>query len=341
MPHEITIRPGGFAEATFHELPGWHDLAGLKGELVVKGRKMLSDDVRKVMDFGPKREILYRRDEESGSFHEYPLVVGIVRSDNGFPLGYVSPNYAPYGQLEALELTDSLMMDGLMEYESGFTLQGGKNVVILAKMPGVHEVAEGDCTLPYLMVVINHTGQHRVRFLPTSVRVVCANTMMMALAQGKGQIFSVRHSGDMELKMDQVRNALSEIHSSFTDHTKVARKLAAKPVTNATWRPYLDKLFPVPFITDPEFTQRKHDAVRKIRRQVTFNLVDDPAQQIPSTQGSWYAAFNAVTQWVDHREYKGGSPEAKAETRFTVSNFGSGNDLKVKAWNSAVQMSSN
>ena len=335
MSHEITIREDGFAEAVYARTPGWH----LKGE-VVEGRDLVEGDMIPFIDFEPEMIDLYKEVAE-GQFELFKSAKGIVRSDNGFELSHVSPNYAPWGHLKAIPMFNSLLMDGIMKYEAAFTLRGGKDVVIVAQIPGVHEVAEGDCNLPFIMALFNHTGQHRVRFVPTAIRPVCANTVAMALAQGKGQIFSVRHSGDMELKMEQVRNALSEIHSLFTDHTKVARKLAAKPVTNATWRPYLDKLFPVPLITDPEFTQRKHDAVRNTRKQVTHNLVDDPAQQIPSTRGSWYAAFNSVTQWVDHHEYKGRSPEAKAETQFRVANLGTGNDLKVKAWNSAVQMSSN
>lgn len=340
MSHEITIRSDGFAEATFARIPAWHQLAGHQGELVLD-RDLISDDVRKVMGFEPKKRPYWVKDE-NGEYHKSDIACGVFRSDNGVELGMVSPTYETVSHLTfGLDMFDSLMMDGLMKYESGFTLQGGKNVVILAKLPGYHEVAEGDVTLPYLMGTFNHTGASTVRFLPTSIRVVCANTERMALAAGKGQILKVRHSGDVEFKMDEARQALSEIDDAFTKHTAVARELVKTKVTNDSWKVYLDNLFPVPSITDKDFTQRKQNTVRETRKQVTWNLVNDPAQQIPSTRHSWYAGYNAVTQWIDHRDYKGVDAAAKAETAFRVANFGTGNDLKVKAWNSALALSSN
>ena len=333
MSHQLTLREDGFAEAVFARTPGWH----LKGD-VVPGRDLVEGDMIPYIDFEPEMIPLYKEVAE-GQFELFESAKGIVRSDNKYELSHVSPNYAPWGHLKAIPMFNSLLMDGIMKYEAEFTLRGGRDVVIVAQIPGVHEVAEGDVNLPYIMALFNHTGQHRVRFLPTAIRPVCANTVRMAMSAGKGQILSVRHSGDMELKMDEVRNALSEINSAFTDHTNVARQLAEVKVTNDTWKPYLDNLFPVPAVTDPDFTQRKQDSARNTRAAVTWNLVNDPAQQIPSIRHSWYAGFNAVTQWIDHHEYKGRNSAAKAETRFRVANLGTGNDLKVKAWNSAIAMS--
>ena len=332
MSHEITVRADGFAEAVYARTPAWHPHGRL-----VENRDLGSDDLIPVMNFGPEMIDLYKKVSE-GQFELFESAKGIVRSDNGYELSYVSPNYAPYGHLEAIPLLNSLMMDGIMKYEAGFTLRGGKDVVIVAQIPGVHEVAEGDVNLPFIMCLFNHTGQHQVKFLPTAIRPVCSNTVALALEQGKGQILSVRHSGDMVLKMDQVRDALSEINSAFTNHTNAARQLVAKKVTNATWVPYLDALFPVPQVTDTEFTQRKQNSVRETRIEIKRNFLEDPAQQVPSTRHSWYAAFNAVTQWVDHHEYKGRTEAAKAETQFRVANLGSGNDLKRKAWNSALNV---
>ena len=335
MSHQITIREDGFAEAVYARTPAWHQLGHVE-----KDRDLVSDDIIPYIDFEPEMIPLYKEVAE-GQFELFESAKGIVRSDNGYELSHVSPNYAPWGHLKAIPMFNSLLMDGIMKYEAGFTLRGGKDVVIVAQIPGVHEVAEGDVTLPFIMCLFNHTGQHRVRFLPTAIRPVCSNTVGMALAQGKGQILSVRHSGDMELKMDEVRDALSEINSAFTDHTKVARQLSQVKVTNDTWVPFLNELFPVPQVTDAEFTQRKQNSVRETRLAIRNNFLGDPAQQIPSTRHSWYAAFNAVTQWVDHHEYKGKNEAIKAETRFRVANLGTGNDLKVKAWNSAISMSSN
>ena len=332
MSHEITVRADGFAEATYARTPAWHRLAGHQGELVLD-RDLISDDIRKVMDFEPEKRAYYWKDE-NGEFHKSDMGVGVFRSDNDAELGVVSPTYQTISHLSwGLDMFDSLMMDGLMKYEAGFTLQGGRNVVILAQLPGYHEVADGDVTVPYLMGMFNHSGQYAWRGLPTGIRTVCANTVRMALEAGKGQILKVRHSGDIEFKMDEARQALSEIDAAFTKYTAVAREMVKKKITNATWKPYLDALFPVPSVTDREFTQRKQNTVREIRREVTRNLVDDPAQNIPSIRGSQYAAYNAVTQWVDHRDYRGADMAAKAETAFTVANLGTGNDLKTKAWN--------
>ena len=334
MSHEITIRDDGFAEAVYARTPGWH----LKGK-TIKDRDLVEEDMIPFIDFDPEMVSLYRQ-VAPGQFQLFESAKGIIRSDNGHELSHVSPYYVPWGHLKAFPLLNSLMMDGIMKYEAAFTLRGGKDVVIVAQIPGKHEVAEGDVNLPFIMCLFNHTGQHRVRFLPTAIRPVCANTVALALSQGKGQILSVRHSGDMELKMDKVRIALSEINSAFTSYTEVARKLSKIKITKPKWQEYLDVLFPVLPITDSEFSTRKRNKALETRRQVYHNALNDPAQQIPSTRHSWYAGFNAVTQWVDHHEHKGKNETTKAETKFRVANLGTGNDLKVKALHHAVRLSS-
>ena len=337
MAHEITVREDGFAEAVYARTPAWHGLGHVK-----KDGALVSDELIPYVNFDPILKPTYWYDS-NGERHISTSASIVVRSDTEYELGVVSPNYAPYSHLAGIKLLDSLMMDGIMKYEAAFTLRGGRDVCIVVQVPGSHEVAEGDTNLPFLMALFNHTGRERIRMLPTLIRPVCANTIAMALAKGKGEILSVRHSGDMQFKMSEARNALAELHQAFTAHTTVARRLAKVQVPIRKYfngmSDYLDGLYPLPSFTDPDFTNRRKQSVENIRSQIIHNFLVDPAQQVKSTRHSWYAAFNAVTQYIDHHEYKGRNATAKAETAFRVANLGTGNDMKQRAWNSAVAMS--
>ena len=235
-------------------------------------------------------------------------------------------------------MLDSLLMDGCLKYEAAFSLRGGKTVVIVARLPSYYSVSEDgqDNLLPFLMCVFNHTGQQNILTLPTFIRPVCSNTVAMALAAGIGQILSVRHSGNMEVKMERARESLSQLDSQFTDHVTNCRKLASVKVCNGEMKPFLEKLYPVVKFGDPEFSNRRVKSTLETHAKIRHNFVSDPAQQITATRHSWYAAYNAVTQFVDHRTYRGASTRAKQETQFLSANLGPGQEKKIQAFDLAM-----
>ena len=88
------------------------------------------------------------------------------RSDNGFVLGTVSDQYQVVQNPEAFQFLDELIENHEMQYESAFSLQGGRKVVLLGRLPKVDTVVPGDDSLRYILMSLHHDGTGAIRFGP-------------------------------------------------------------------------------------------------------------------------------------------------------------------------------
>ena len=326
MSHEITILEDGTAEAAFAVRPAWHGLGETTDDAMTSEEAMTKAHLGWLVNQYP----VYKQMED-GRFLEVPGWKTNTRSDNHFDLGMVKNNYKVVQNGVAFQVMDSLLMDGILKYESAFSLNGGKDVVLLARLPEVDKVVDGDVSHRYLLMVLNHAGIKCIQFLPTSVRVVCANTKRMALDGAKGQIIKVRHTGDMNAKLNDAREALLQINAAFTNENIKAQRRSRVKVSRESVKDYLDFLYPIPSITDEDYTERRRKKGLEIRRDILWNYLEDDAQQLEGIRETGWSLFNAVTQYEDHRDYRGGDASSKAETRFKSAILK--DDLKQKAWN--------
>ena len=210
MAHEITVRADGFAEAAYGLTPAWHGLGEVYNEPMTSTAAIAGAG----LDWEVKQEPMGRFRGTPEQFQGYlesprefleshynpwepctsetgePKVLANVREDNGLYLGNVTDQYCVVQNTEAFSFLDSLVDDGSLRYESAFSLQGGRKVVLLAQMPGKYQVVDGDDQIPYIMMSLCHDGTGAIKFGPTIVRVVCANTYRMAIEspEGKRQI---------------------------------------------------------------------------------------------------------------------------------------------------------
>ena len=119
-----------------------------------------------------------------------------VRSTDDAVLGVVSDRYRIVQNEEAFQFTDDLLGEGVT-YETAGSLQGGKKVWILAKLPEKYIIA-GDEVTPYLVFFNSHDGSSGVKVAMTPVRVVCQNTLNLALGTAK-RIWTARHTENVLL----------------------------------------------------------------------------------------------------------------------------------------------
>ena len=61
------------------------------------------------------------------------------------------------------------------------------------------------------------------------------------------------------------------------------------------------------------------------------------SQRLPGIERTAWAAFNAVTEHIDHLPRRGATPERKAEARFNVCLYGPGRDMKERAFQAAYR----
>ena len=106
-----------------------------------------------------------------------------VRSTDHAPLGIVSDRYKVVQNEDAFQFTDDLLGEGVT-YETAGALQGGRKVWLLARMPQRYVIA-GDEITPYMVFMNSHDGSSGVKVAMTPIRVVCQNTLNLALDSAK------------------------------------------------------------------------------------------------------------------------------------------------------------
>ena len=214
-----------------------------------------------------------------------------VRSSDGKCLGIVSNRYKVVQNTEAFSFTDSLI-GGDVRYETAGSLNGGRKIWLLARLPET-EIC-GDKTEPYMVFSNTHDGTGAVRVCMTPIRVVCNNTLNLALGSAQ-RAWSVRHVGDISTKLSEARHCLDMANQYMDELSVEALRLANKTVTDERLKQILDELFPMN--DDMTDIQKRHTQQLKDEYMVCYFAPD-----IQKFQGTAWGAINAMSDMVTHNQ---------------------------------------
>ncbi len=215
------------------------------------------------------------------------------RNTDGAILGIVSDRYKIVQNTEAFEFTDGLVgetEDGVVKYETAGSLAGGKRIWLLAKMPTKNIV--DDDVEPYMVFTNSHDGTGAIRIAMTPIRVVCQNTMNLALRTAKRQ-WSTKHMGDMRSKLEEARICLQLANEYMVGLEEEADRLANARLYREQIEDILDEMLPV----SENATERKRNNVVQFKRQfwTAYNMPD-----IEKFTDSAWKAVNAMSDVVTH-----------------------------------------
>lgn len=330
MAHGISFAGiTGQAEAVYRNRPAWHRLGRVFES--TPGDRLTSDKALALsgLDWQVSMESLLTA---TGI-----VVEGFnatVRQDTKEVLGIVGDRYQIWQNRDAFAFLDSFVQDGAIEYEAAFALHGGRQVVLVARMPSVDEITENDNCMRYILARLGHDGTVPCVLQPTTLRVECANLLRIALSETRHQI-AIKHTASMTDRLEQARRYLSQFDEKFTEFRDSARKLAEMKYTDADAQKYLASLFPVPADSASDHAKtRAENRIETIRKAFR-----NPTNQLPAMRGTWWQLVNTVTYYVDHMSKpRGKDQRSKAENLFDSISDGQGADLKDKAMQLAVAM---
>lgn len=158
-------------------------------------------------------------------------------------LGLVSRRYQPLQNVEAFEFFDPIVGDHKAYFETAGVLGQGERIWVMARMPEAMEIVKGDDCFNYLLLSNTHSGDGSVIVKFTSVRVVCQNTLMMAMEDGQ-KAYRVRHSKKMQFKLDELASFLSITQKVFQNAKDTFQTLAKVEMTQERLDEYLESVFP-------------------------------------------------------------------------------------------------
>ena len=249
----------------------------------------------------------------------------LVRSSDSKILDVVSSDWLPVQNQEAFEFFAEYCEAGDMEMHTAGSLKGGQVVWALAKVKESFELFNGDEIESFLLF----TNPHRfgqcidVRFTP--IRVVCNNTITLALNQQAERAYKQNHRSEFDAS--QVKEALGIATDKLAKYKEMASFLGAKRYTEEKLKQYFNGVFPVLAYDKEKGPQRK-----ELSKSATRALeVIDTQPGAEFARGSWWQAFNAVTYLVDHEIGK------SADSRLTSAWFGPNKNVKLKALETAVE----
>ena len=214
-----------------------------------------------------------------------------VRDYDNKVLGVVSNRYKIVQNDEAFAFTDALLGEGVT-YETAGSLSEGKRTWILAKLPHKY-IISGDEITPYLVFMNSHDGSAAIKVAMTPIRVVCQNTLNLALSTAK-RSWSANHTGNIHSKLDEARDTLKLANNYMAELGKGIEELQRKKLTDRQVIEYIEEFFPVS--ADMSDLQIKN--MRTLQDDMKMRYFDAPDLQDIGKNG--YRFVNAVSDFATH-----------------------------------------
>jgi len=299
MAHELEIDSvtGKTTFASFRE-PAWHGL-GTVFEEEVNTQKMLE---------------LASLDNWNVRLEEIPMPKGFnsdktnyfVARSNPFDktqtdvLGVVGERYRTLQNEDLFAFGDNIL-DGGGRWETAGSIKGGRQVfgsIALERETVLDPNGVGDKVKTYLLVNTSHDGSVAIQASITPVRVVCANTLNLAIGGGTGrhrnikQSFKIRHTQTAEGRVIAAREALGLANQYMDEFDVMAKKMIETEITNEQFQKIMLEAYPMP-------DKDVKGALSKW--QTKTELIEDiyTGEFNHMISGTAWGAFNAMTERLD------------------------------------------
>ncbi|WMC91312.1 DUF932 domain-containing protein [Kineothrix sp. MB12-C1] len=262
----------------------WHGL-GIRVESAVN-----SEEALQVSGLDWK---VIQRQIMTDTYDPIPGYKANIRDTDEKVLGVVTDRYRVVQNEEAFAFTDALLGEGV-KYETAGSLQEGRKIWLLAKLPDKY-IIEGEQIEPYLVFSSSHDGSGAIKVAMTPIRVVCQNTLNIALSSAK-RIWSTVHVGDLAAKMDEAHNTLLLAEKYMGRLGTEFSRLSKIKVSDAKVMEYINLLLPM----DEAPTDIHRKNITRIREDLKIRYFDAPDLKHVGKNG--YRFLCAVSDFATHAE---------------------------------------
>ncbi len=318
MAHEITIRENNFAETAFVGDTPWHGL----GQHIHEDSTIEEWAVQAGMNWDVESTpVMYDMGVPNG-FGGLVDFVGqnvLYRSDTGLPLSVVSDKYKPVQPIECLEFFRNLIVDNGFKIQVAGTLKGGKRLWAIADTGRYAEVTKGDGVGGYLLLSTScdRTLSTTARF--TSVRVVCNNTLQMAMEDNS---HCVKFTHMQNFNVGAAQDKLMKGVESFGSFMQMAQYMQTQQLNSDAASAFLAGLVSTFTQVDGE----DYDITQNRTYAKILRLFDGEAKGSELVGHTKWGMLNAVTEYYDHHK-----PSQTNDARLDSAWFGAGNKIKATA----------
>ena len=256
-----------------------------------------------------------------------------VRTDTEQVLGVVGKDYSVVQNTDAFTFFDSIVGGDGIQYETAGALGKGERIFITAKLPDYIKVGNDDLIQKYLFLTTSHDGYGSIMAAFTPVRIICNNTLNAAF-KNHSNCIKIRHTANAKERLEQAHKLMgisnqlsSQLEEIFNQWTKVK-------VSD----PELKKLIQLAMVPNKEvlvnLQEGKDDDLSTCYKNMIETVYEyaqtSPTQQLDTTRGTLYGAYNSVTGYFQNvRKYKneeaklksllyGGTGQVRTQTAFNL-----------------------
>lgn len=271
-----------------------------------------------------------------------------IREDNNEPLGIVSDHYQVFSNRQVAEFCEALVEVGgdvssPVKVETAGTIRGGKKVWFLLRGEEF-QVANADSVFPYVLVSNGYDGKTSLSVTPTTIRVVCSNTLHMVIPREAGMpssaAINIEHMGDLSAKVASARVALQQYDYAMKCTRDSMEVLAAKEVSRKDLIAFFTECYERDILSILKDNDR--DVVNENRRRRAkegFRMFCDRFEQEEELAGSsWWNAMNAYTGYIQHDMKARGKAVDRIEQRQHMNLLGVNADRSIATFNLALAM---
>lgn len=249
----------------------------------------------------------------------------LFRSDTNAPLSVVSQRFRVVQPSEILEFYRDLTEVSGFELETAGILKGGRKIWALARTGQSSTLKGNDLSNGYVLLATACDGTLATTAQFTSIRVVCNNTLAVALGASKGAV-KVRHSTSFDAQA--VKRQLGISVSTWSSFMYQMKGLSERKVKTHEAINYLSRVF-----SDEKKDSPGNASDRTIAKVMVLFDGSGRGAELASSKGTAFGLLNSVTEFVDH-ERRARSGDHRLESAW----FGQGANLKERALDQALMM---
>lgn len=244
-----------------------------------------------------------------GLFAEVPDKKATVIAESGQVLGVVGKTYEPIQNDRILTWAESLIATDKAAFTSAGALRGGRLVFASLVLDKPVDLPGDDRIDPYLVVASSHDGTQAFRAVTSPLRVVCTNTLVLALRSAKSS-WTIRHTVSADFRLQAARELLGLTFGYYDALSMEAFKLADQRVFDREFERIVDQLIPMPKDASPRVASNVSERRAQLRA-----VYDGPT--IEHFRGTGWGVLNAVNEYeLWHTRVQGHRLERQAVRNF-------------------------
>lgn len=228
-------------------------------------------------------------------YHENILVPNsycMIRTDTQHPFGAVGERYEPIQNWEAFEFFDSIIGEGHAQYETVGALGNGEIVFITAKLSDYMEVKKSQID-KYLLLSMSHDGSSAITIMFTPIRVVCNNTLSMALSGSRNKI-TIKHTKNARERIELSKSTLGLVSSQNESLTNIWTKWSKEELSDEK----ASELFEIALgLTRDDKSKLSTKASNILKSVNSYYQIGVGQQDIVGTK---WGVYNAITGYLQN-----------------------------------------